>query len=517
LSHNVTTYPFEGAGIRTRVIEAGTGEDAVLFLHGLGARADRFAKNLPAFAQAGFRGVAIDLPGHGFAQKDDNARFDPASMMPFLSSVLDGLGISRVTLVGTSYGGLLALNYAAACPERVKALVLIGSLGLAPLSLASRQRMARTVQAHSIEQTRSKLERLVFDSRWITDAWVEEECRINTSPGAAAALGRLTQFIEEDNGLASIDLSDTLATVAQTMPTALVWGTRDRSVPLDIGRTAWQRTPAATWIAIDDACHAPYFERSDLFNSTVLGFLSPSRHPNRDKPMQDAPMNFAIPAPAPSVVPVAGGDTVFPVRRIYCVGRNYADHMKEMGFGADVPSFFFFMKPADAIVPANATIDYPPGTRNLHYEIELVLAIGKAGRNIAPENALTHVFGYAVGNDLTRRDLQLAARDKGRPWEIGKAFDASAVVGTIHLAQDTGPLAGARIWLDVNGVRKQDAALSDMIFPLQDIIARLSELHELVPGDLIFTGTPAGVGPIQAGDVVTGGIDGLGSIETRVL
>jgi fumarylpyruvate hydrolase len=233
--------------------------------------------------------------------------------------------------------------------------------------------------------------------------------------------------------------------------------------------------------------------------------------------MQDTPMNFAIPAPAPSVVPVAGGDTVFPVRRIYCVGRNYVDHMKEMGFGADVPSFFFFMKPADAIVPADATIDYPPGTRNFHHEIELVIAIGKAGRNIAPENALEHVFGYAVGNDLTRRDLQLAARDKGRPWEIGKAFDASAVVGEIHPAQDAGDLASARIWLEVNGVRKQDAALSEMIFPIRGIIARLAGLHELVPGDLIFTGTPAGVGPIQTGDVVTGGIDGLGSIETRVL
>ena len=215
-------------------------------------------------------------------------------------------------------------------------------------------------------------------------------------------------------------------------------------------------------------------------------------------------------------VPVAGTDDRFPVRRIYCIGRNYEKHVAEMGYDVKRSKPFYFGKPADAVVMTGATIDYPPRTEDLHHEIELVVAIGKAGSNIPAEQALDHVFGYAVGIDLTRRDLQKAAKEKGRPWETAKGFDQSAPISAIHRASEVGHPAEGRIWLAVNGQIRQDAGLNELIWDVAESVAELSTLFELAPGDLLYTGTPAGVGPLEPGDEVTGGIEGIDEIHITI-
>jgi len=222
--------------------------------------------------------------------------------------------------------------------------------------------------------------------------------------------------------------------------------------------------------------------------------------------------NFVLPPPPAPSVAVDGEEARFPVRRIFCVGRNYAAHAREMGKDPDREPPFFFTKPADAVVDTGAMIPYPPETAKLHYEIELVAAIGAEGRDVSVSGALDLVWGYGVGIDLTRRDLQLEARDKGRPWDWGKAFDLSAPVAPLHRVEEVGHPARGRIWLSVNGAVKQDADLAELIWPVPDIIAILSRSMALKPGDLIMTGTPAGVGAIVPGDHVTGGVEGLGEI-----
>ena len=215
-------------------------------------------------------------------------------------------------------------------------------------------------------------------------------------------------------------------------------------------------------------------------------------------------------------VPVVGSDERFPVRRIYCIGRNYDKHVAEMGYDVKRSKPFYFGKPADAVVMSGATIDYPPRTANLHHEIELVVAIGKAGSDVAVSEALEHVYGYAVGIDLTRRDLQKAAKDQGRPWETAKGFDQSAPISAIHRASRISHPTKGRIWLAVNGQIRQDAGLNELIWGIAESIAELSTLFELAPGDLLFTGTPAGVGPLEPGDEVTGGIEGIDEIQIRI-
>jgi len=215
-------------------------------------------------------------------------------------------------------------------------------------------------------------------------------------------------------------------------------------------------------------------------------------------------------------VPVAGSRDCFPVRRIYCVGRNYARHVAEMGHDVQRSRPFYFAKPADAIVRSGSTVPYPPRTVDLHHEIELVVAIGRPGREIPVETALDHVFGYAVGIDLTRRDLQHAAKEKGQPWETAKGFDHSAPISAIHPATAIGHPAAGRIWLAVNGEIRQDADLVEQIWNVQESVAELSALFELAAGDLLYTGTPAGVGPLVRGDEVTGGIDGIDEISVRI-
>ncbi|HUF81875.1 MAG TPA: fumarylacetoacetate hydrolase family protein [Burkholderiales bacterium] len=223
-------------------------------------------------------------------------------------------------------------------------------------------------------------------------------------------------------------------------------------------------------------------------------------------------MNYAVnfrPAPA---LPVAESNDVFPVGRIYCVGRNYAEHAREMGHDPEREPPFFFMKPADAIVPTGATIPFPRMTKDLHHEIEMIVAIGKEGADIPVERALDHVFGYGVGLDMTRRDLQGEAKKMGRPWEMGKAFDNSAPCTALKAVAMAGHPAKGAIWLKVNGAVKQKGDLADMIWNVSETISYLSRLITLRAGDLIMSGTPAGVGPVKAGDKLEGHVDGVGDL-----
>lgn len=219
-------------------------------------------------------------------------------------------------------------------------------------------------------------------------------------------------------------------------------------------------------------------------------------------------MSFVFPPPAPPGVAIVGRTERFPVHRIYCVGRNYAAHAREMGKDPEREAPFFFTKPADAVVPSGTQLPFPSRTGDLHHEVELVVAIETGGANIGISQALSHVYGYAVGLDLTRRDLQAEAKDKGRPWDTAKGFDRSAPIGAITPVTDA-QLNGSKIWLKVNGQLRQQGALADMIWSVPEIIAELSTLFELCPGDLIFTGTPAGVAAIKPNDRLEGGIDGL--------
>lgn len=227
--------------------------------------------------------------------------------------------------------------------------------------------------------------------------------------------------------------------------------------------------------------------------------------------------NCIFTAPPQPTVPVAGCTAVFPVHRIYCVGRNYAGHAREMGEDPLREPPFFFCKPPDAVVPLPEVVDYPPRTSQLHHEIELVVAIAKAGADIPVDQAGGHVFGYAVGVDLTRRDLQQRAKDLRRPWDTGKGFDQSAPLSMIQPATAAAPLVHAAIWLKVNGILRQQGNVADMIWNISEIIAELSTLFTLLPGDLVFTGTPAGVGAIERGDVLEGGIDGVGRLAFRMV
>lgn len=228
-------------------------------------------------------------------------------------------------------------------------------------------------------------------------------------------------------------------------------------------------------------------------------------------------MGYVIDPPAIPSVAVYGSDDRYPVRRIFCVGRNYAAHAREMGHDPDREVPFYFTKPADAVVDNGVDVPYPSLTENFHFEAELVAAIGKTAKNVSVGDALSHVYGYGVGNDLTRRDLQGDAKKKGRPWDVGKAFDNSAPCAAIHLAGECGDVENSRIWLSVNGEIKQDSNVNKLIWSVAEVIANLSTLFTLEPGDLIYTGTPEGVGPVVAGDEIVIGIDGLTTLETKIV
>lgn len=232
-------------------------------------------------------------------------------------------------------------------------------------------------------------------------------------------------------------------------------------------------------------------------------------------------MSFVVTPPEPVSVPVTGESGRFPVRRVYCIGRNYAAHAREMGHDPDREPPFFFCKPADAVRPAapGQTLDlpYPPQTSDLHYEVELVVALGKGGANIRVDAALDHVYGYAVGLDMTRRDRQQDMKDLARPWELGKAFDASAPIGHITPAARAGNIGQASITLNVNGQEKQNGNVNQMIWSVAESISYLSDFFRLEAGDLIFTGTPEGVGPVVVGDVLDARLDGVDSLSVRLV
>ena len=228
-------------------------------------------------------------------------------------------------------------------------------------------------------------------------------------------------------------------------------------------------------------------------------------------------MEYVIPAPPIPSLPVEGSSARFPVHRIYCVGRNYADHAREMGGDPDREPPFFFCKPADAIVSDGRDFPYPGQTDDVHHEMEFVVALGKGGADIAVDRALDHVYGYAAGLDMTRRDLQAAAKKLGRPWDTGKGFDCAAPCGRIMPAARIGHPASGAIWLKVNGEVRQRGDLAQLIWKVPEVIAYLSTLFTLAAGDLIYTGTPAGVGPVRRGDALEGGVDGVGTLALKVV
>ncbi|HEY6940016.1 fumarylacetoacetate hydrolase family protein [Dokdonella sp.] len=228
-------------------------------------------------------------------------------------------------------------------------------------------------------------------------------------------------------------------------------------------------------------------------------------------------MTFAIAAPFVPSLPVADDDMRFPIRRIYCIGRNYAEHAKEMGASVEPGRPMFFMKPADAIVADDGDIAYPPATADLHHEVEMIVALARGGHAIAREDALDCVFGYGVGLDLTRRDLQAAAKAKGHPWDAAKGFDDSAPASALHRVADVGHPRSARLSLEVNGELRQQADIADMVFDVAAIIHELSLLWTLAPGDLIFTGTPAGVAALQRGDHVHARLEGVAELHGRIV
>lgn len=226
------------------------------------------------------------------------------------------------------------------------------------------------------------------------------------------------------------------------------------------------------------------------------------------------------PPPTPAIAVAGKGDT-FPVNRVYCVGRNYADHAREMGHDPDREPPFFFAKAPENLLPASETdgggdFPYPTQSSDVHHEIELVVALGQGGADIAEENALDCIWGYGVGIDMTRRDLQGEAKKMGRPWDVGKAFDHAAPIGRLHPADETGHLTNGRVWLEVNGELRQEGDLNQLIWNIPETISYLSGLFTLRPGDLIYTGTPAGVGPVQRGDVLVGGVNGLSGVKITV-
>jgi len=246
--------------------------------------------------------------------------------------------------------------------------------------------------------------------------------------------------------------------------------------------------------------------------------LSSIKHTRKrlDVNQQASSGNYIFPPPSQPGLPIRGSTRLFPVHRIYCVGRNYADHAIEMGHDPNREPPFFFQKNPDTLVPDGGTFPYPARSTDVHHELELVVALGRGGTDIKPAAALDHVFGYAVGLDMTRRDLQGEAKKLGRPWEVGKAFEHAAPCSAIVPAAEIGHPAKGAVWLDVNGQRRQTGDLAELIWSVPEVIGHLSALFELRPGDLIFTGTPAGVGAVKRGDRLHGGVEGVGELRIEV-
>lgn len=266
-------YPVQARAITTRVIEAGRGGLPVVMVHGMGARADRWRGNIATLSGAGFHCIAVDLPGHGFAQKGAGLTFDIRSLSSFLSGVLDAVGIERCILMGTSLGGHICARLASDAPDRVAALVLVGSLGFHVLPEEGRQRMMASLADNSEDGVRAKLSRLLFDQSFVTEDWIREECAINGSPGAAEAFAALAAHIRADDGLNAELCSAHLAPYVAAIPTLLVWGEEERSVPVAFGRTAHKNLPGSEFQLIPKAGHLPYLEQAEAFNCAFLEFV----------------------------------------------------------------------------------------------------------------------------------------------------------------------------------------------------------------------------------------------------
>ena len=228
-------------------------------------------------------------------------------------------------------------------------------------------------------------------------------------------------------------------------------------------------------------------------------------------------MTYLIDPPVQASLGVVGESGRFPVRRVYCIGRNYAEHAREMGHDPDREPPFFFMKPADALLPSGRDFPYPVASKDVHHEIELVAALKSGGRDIAETDALSHVFGYGVALDMTRRDLQGEAKKLGRPWEIGKGFDSSAPCTDLKPSSAIGHPAKGKVWLKVNGEMRQQGDLAELIWSIPEMISYLSRFFTLQPGDIILTGTPAGVSAVKRGDLLEGGVEGVGELKTKVV
>jgi 2-hydroxy-6-oxonona-2,4-dienedioate hydrolase len=269
----VISYPIGAGGWRTRVLEAGAGRRALVFIHGLGARADRWRANLEPLARAGYHCYALDLPGHGFADKGPAFAYGVPGFATFVADVTNTLGLGEAALIGTSLGGHIASWLACERPETIRALVLVGATGLAPLGAAEREAIARNVRETSREGTERKLRFVLSDHGYLTPQWVEEEWRINNSPGADAAFERLAHYFTAADGIVTHTVAERLAACAQRIPTLLVWGKGDQVVPLAVGEQAAARLPDARLVTIGDAGHLPYLERAEEFNRVVLEFL----------------------------------------------------------------------------------------------------------------------------------------------------------------------------------------------------------------------------------------------------
>lgn len=265
-------YPAQLDGVLTRVLEAGRGDRYVVFVHGMGARADRWKANMEAMASAGFHAYAVDMPGHGFAQKGAVFEYTVPAYASFVEAFLDSIGAASALLVGTSLGGNVMAYLACRSPRRAAGLVLVGSLGLAPLARETRERLCKTLMDASIAGTRQKLQRLLFSQQLLTDEWAEEECRINTSPGAAEAFRKLADYVLAEPGINEHCCIDALERLAATIPVLLVWGSDDRSVPVAVGDAAHARLPASNYVVLRESAHAPYLERAQAFNEAVLKF-----------------------------------------------------------------------------------------------------------------------------------------------------------------------------------------------------------------------------------------------------
>jgi pimeloyl-ACP methyl ester carboxylesterase len=266
------SYPLRAAGTMTRVFEAGSEGIPMVFVHGMGARADRWRNNLDAMAAAGYHCYALDLPGHGFAEKGDRFEFSIPELSRFLAAAVDQLGVGKAILVGTSLGGHIAAHLACSTPERVLALVLVGSLGLIPLSAESRQRMGTTLCDATRAGVRGKLERLLYDQDLISEAWIDEECKINGSPGAAEAFARLAAYVAAEDGLNADNCGERLAAMNNRIPVMLLWGEDEKSVPLAVGQQAHAALPGSEFVVIPNARHVPYFEKPAEFNAALLAF-----------------------------------------------------------------------------------------------------------------------------------------------------------------------------------------------------------------------------------------------------